>query len=103
MSGVNQIKKSLNRASTMKIYTETSLQNFEFWGNARINVNEYLSEEQIDTLENILEDLYPDGIEETDLNDLFAYEFETICEWLGIDSDEEESDEEESDEEDPDE
>lgn len=74
----------------MKIFKEESLRYFEFWSGAKENANE-LSGEQLDELETILEDAYPDGIDETTLNDLMWFEFDTIKEWLGIeDNDEEE-------------
>ena len=73
----------------MKIFSEQSLRNFEFWSGARDNANE-LSGEQLDALEFfILSDLYPDGIDATTLNDLMWFEFDKIKEWLGIEDDEE--------------
>ena len=72
----------------MKITSETSISNFEFWSGAKSNAEE-LSLSQFEQIEFILEDLYPDGISGTTLNDLFWFDFETIKEWLGI-SDEEE-------------
>ena len=72
----------------MKIFSEQSLRNFEFWSGARDNANE-LSGEQLDALEFFIEDLYPDGIDATTLNDLMWFEFDTIKEWLGIEDDEE--------------
>ena len=32
----------------------------------------------------MLEDIYPDGMDETVLNDFFWFEFDTVKEWLGI-------------------
>ena len=43
-----------------------------------------LTPEQLDEVEEILEDLYPEGLSETEVNDLFWFEFETIKEWLGL-------------------
>lgn len=73
----------------MKITTEQSLSNFNFWSGAKENAIE-LTSSQLDEVEGILEDLYPDGINEIELNDLFWFEFETIKEWLGITEEEEE-------------
>lgn len=66
----------------MKIYREESLSNFEFWSGAKDTV-EYLTENELDTIESILKDLYPDGIDETTINDIFWFEGNTIAEWLG--------------------
>ena len=35
-----------------------------------------------------LEDLYPDGMEETEVNDLFWFEEEFLCELIGVDYEE---------------
>ena len=86
----------------MKIYTEQSLANFKFWSGAETTAQRIWEEqgsEGFDQLEAILEDLYPDGIDETDLNDLLWFDADTVYEWLGID-DEEEEEEDEEDEED---
>lgn len=66
----------------MKIYKEDSLRNFEFWSGARDRV-QYLTADELDTIETILEDIYPDGIDETTVNDIFWFEEDTIAEWLG--------------------
>ena len=73
----------------MKVYSEKSLRNFEFWSGAKLNA-ETLTSEQLDIVESILEDAYPDGISETKINDLFWFDFDTIREWLDIEDKEEE-------------
>lgn len=67
----------------MKIYKEESLRNFEFWSDAKENAKEF-TDKQLDQIETILEDMYPDGMDETEINDLFWFEPETLREWLGI-------------------
>ena len=66
----------------MKIYREENLSSFEFWAGAKDRVK-YLSTEQLDNIGSILEDCYPDGIDETTINDFFWFEEDTIAEWLG--------------------
>ena len=86
----------------MKIYTEQSLANFKFWSGAETTAQRIWEEqgsEGFDQLEAILEDLYPDGIDETDLNDLLWFDADTVYEWLGIDDEEEEDEEDDDDEE----
>ena len=73
----------------MKIYSEKSLRNFEFWSGAKENANE-LTGAQLDEVETILEDLYPEGMDETQINDLFWFDFDTVKEWLNITDEEEE-------------
>ena len=66
----------------MKITSEIKLRDFEFWSGAedRAACLEYAELGQIETE---LEQLYPDGIDETALNDLFWFDFEFICEMIG--------------------
>ena len=73
----------------MKIYKEESLRNFEFWSGAKKNAKEF-TDEQLDQIEAILEDMYPEGMSETQINDIFWFEPETLREWLGIEEEEEE-------------
>ena len=94
----------------MKITEEISLRNFEGWSGAVDTLNT-LTDDQKDNLEAILEDLYPDGMDETSLNDILWFENDTIAEWLGFDDWEdlerensgEDDEEEDDDEEDEDE
>ena len=84
----------------MKIISETYLRDFEYWGGARATANHI--EEECGTegwilLDAILTDMYPDGIDETELNDLLWFDAETVYEWLGI-GDEKENKEDKDDE-----
>lgn len=68
----------------MKIYYEHYLQDFNFWSDAKDNVK-YLTEDDFTVVELELEGIYPDGIEETDLNDLFRFDMDEISKILGYD------------------
>lgn len=67
----------------MKITSEISLRDFEGWSGSVDTLNA-LTDEQKDDLEAILEELYPDGMDETSLNDLLWFEDDAIAEWLGF-------------------
>ena len=85
----------------MKIISETSLADFEYWSGAKDTANRIWEEKGrkgFDQLEAILEDLYPDGIDETQLNDLLWFDAETVYEWLGIGDEDENEDENEEEE-----
>ena len=69
----------------MKIVSETRLCHFEFWAGAADRVK-HLTWEQLDNIEQILSDIYPDGIDDTMLNDLFWFDEDIIAEWLGYGS-----------------
>lgn len=66
----------------MKLYREESLSNFEFWSGAKDRA-EKLTDKELDQIESTLEDMYPDGMNETELNDLFWFDFESVLEWIG--------------------
>ena len=66
----------------MKLYKEESISSFEFWSGAK-DTAKYLTEDEMNTIECILEEQYPDGMSETELNDFFWFEDDTIAEWLG--------------------
>ena len=68
----------------MKIYSEINIADFKAWGGAINTLDRIIAEDKCDELEAILEDLYPDGINETELNDLLWFDDETVLGWLGI-------------------
>ena len=68
----------------MKIYKEVSARDFDFWSGAKDTVK-YLTCEEMDTICSLLEVENPDGMGETELNDFFWIEDDTIAEWLGWD------------------
>lgn len=85
----------------MKIISETYLRDFGYWGGARTTADHI--EEECGTkgwilLDAILTDMYPDGIDATELNDLLWFDAETVYEWLGIDSEEDREDDDKEDE-----
>ena len=57
---------------------------FEPWGQA-VSVWEYLSDvNAIDSLEYFLEEIYPDGMSSTELNDILAFEPEAVLPYIGV-------------------
>ena len=71
----------------MKISKETSLDSFRFWSGAK-EFAQNLTAQELTMIERNLEDLYPAGIDETELNDIFWFDREMICEWIGISEEE---------------
>lgn len=69
----------------MKIYKEVDAYSFEFWSGAKDTVK-YLTTDEIEQIFSMLEIEYPDGMDETAVNDFFWFEDETIANWLGYDS-----------------
>ena len=72
----------------MKIWSDDSIRNFNFWSGARDTVND-LTWEDFDILEPILEEYFNGEVEDVDLNDFFWFERDTIASWLGYENYEE--------------
>lgn len=73
----------------MKIISETNLWNFDAWSGGKDTLDRLISEGKCEELEAILEDMYPDGMTDTELNDLLWFEADEIFGWLGMTTDEE--------------
>lgn len=67
----------------MKIISDISLKDFAFWSGAK-DTAENLTDEQLDQVEAALEDIYPDGMTDTQLNDLFRFNSETVYNLAGM-------------------
>lgn len=72
----------------MKISYDLDLERFEAWSGAVNTLNTIIDEGKCDALEWLLEDLYPDGMTDTQLNDLLWFEPDWVFEMLGIETDE---------------
>lgn len=66
----------------MKIISDISLKDFGFWSGAR-DCADKLTDEQFDQVEAVLEDMYPNGMTDTQLNDIFWFEPDSVYEWAG--------------------
>ena len=78
----------------MKTFNEnTTLVNFDAWSGAVDTKERIIQEGKADEFDNLIEELYPDGLSETQLNDILWFEEDWIFEVLDI-SDEEEDEEE---------
>ena len=72
----------------MKIWTEDSIRNFNFWSGGRDTVYD-LTWEDFDILEPLIEEMFGGEVEDVDLNDFFWFERDTIAKWLGYEDYEE--------------
>lgn len=67
----------------MKIISDISLKDFGFWSGAK-DTAEQLTDEQFDQVEGVLEDLYPNGMTDTQINDLFWFDREFVLDNAGV-------------------
>lgn len=63
-----------------------SLRNFDAWAGAKDTKQLILDNNKEDEFEFLMEDLYPDGMTDTKLNDILWFEEDWICEMLAIDN-----------------
>ena len=73
----------------MIIKTETNLRNFEAWGGAIETKNLILDAGMEEEFEELIEEIYPDGLTDTKLNDILWFDGSWILETLGIEEEEE--------------
>lgn len=70
----------------MKIVCDISISEFQAWCGA-VSTMETIRKagyEYFDKLETILEDMFPDGMTDTELNDLLWFDSEDVLAWLEI-------------------
>ena len=78
----------------MQITYELDLNTFEAWSGGFDTLNRIREEGKCQDLEYMLEELYPDGMSETQLNDILWFDREWVYETLGISDEDEDEDEE---------
>ena len=66
----------------MRVWKDVNLRDFNFWSGGADRAK-LLTAEELDKIEEYLEVEYPEGIKETELNDLFWFDFKLICELIG--------------------
>lgn len=74
----------------MTMMIEKKLRDFHFWSGAATNAAK-LSYEELDQLEEQLDEINNEcetPWSTTGINDFMWFDFETICEWLGLDYEE---------------
>jgi hypothetical protein len=74
----------------MKTTKETSISNFESWSGAKETQKRIIEEGKENEFDSLIEELYPEGLTETELNDILWFEEDWIFESLGIEEEEEE-------------
>lgn len=72
----------------MKIITETDIRDFQFWSGGRDRASSIKCAEDWDAIEFFLEDIYPDGMTDTQLNDIFWFDFDSLAQACGYENEE---------------
>jgi hypothetical protein len=66
----------------MKTFNETNLVNFNAWSGAVETKERIINEGKAKDFDSLIDELYPDGLSETHLNDLLWFEEDWIFEML---------------------
>ena len=74
----------------MKIISEVSLREFEAWGGAVETKERIIKEGKEQEFEELIEEMYPNGIDATTLNDVLWFDNDWIYSCLGIENSEDE-------------
>lgn len=67
---------------------EMNLSDFDAWSGAISTLDLLIEHDLTESMEDVLNELYPEGIDRTTLNDILWFEQEWIWEVLGIETDE---------------
>lgn len=67
----------------MTVKQDITLKEFEFWAGGK-DWARWFTDDEMDTIEHYLEDVYPDGIDETTLNELFWFEPDWLASLVGF-------------------
>ena len=74
----------------MRLYVEFDINNFEAWSGAVDTKNRIIEEGKAEAFNSLVEDIFPDGCTETEMNDFLWFDDEQIFDMLGIVEEEEE-------------
>jgi hypothetical protein len=74
----------------MKIISEIGLREFNTWSGATDTKNTIVENNKGDDFDSLIEELYPDGLSDTQLNDILWFDADYIYEQLDINQEEEE-------------
>lgn len=76
----------------MALVVNVGINGYKPWSGAISTWNEIEEANKVDELEYLLEEFYPDGITDTQLNDILWFESDWVYENLGISDEDEEDD-----------
>jgi hypothetical protein len=78
----------------MKVFNDNErLVDFDAWSGAKDTKETILNAGKDDEFDNLIDELYPDGLSDTQLNDILWFDSEWVFEQLGISEEEDPEDE----------
>lgn len=73
----------------MKVISEIELSDFNFWSGAKSRAAS-LTDRELNAIGEALEAEYPDGMTDSQINDMFWFDFPFVCGLIGIELNEDE-------------
>lgn len=85
------LKKDRRTSKILKVIEEADFDTLynNSWGQAVSVLNEIDEADKSEELMDFLEDIYPDGVDAIELNDLLAYDWEWVYSQIGMETEEE--------------
>ncbi len=74
----------------MRVYQEISFEDFDAWSGAADTKEKIIDAGKAEEFEALVEELFPNGVDATELNDFLWFDDDYIFESLGITEDDEE-------------
>lgn len=74
----------------MKIFIEMGIEKFEAWSGAIDTKNTIIEHDLCDEFDSLIDELYPNGLTDTELNDLLWHDSNWVYNLLEINEDEDE-------------
>ena len=95
-SGCHGKKKGKKNIKSVKVVDDIYFRDFEPWSGAVDTFDLIIENDKDREMDEYLDELYPDGLTATQLNDLLWFDADSILDMLGIEDDDEDDDEIES-------
>lgn len=82
--GHSKVEKKMNKKSFVIHQNNKSIRDFKPWSGAKDTWKHIIEQNKADAFDYLMNDLYPDGIDETKLNDLLWFDADWIYQTLGM-------------------
>lgn len=90
-SALDEIVEDSKKKSVKDVKLISDITDYVPWSGARETWDKIVAAKKVNELDAILEDIYPEGLSMTELNDLLWFDDEDVLNWLGISEEVEDS------------
>ena len=68
----------------MRIISDISIANFDAWSGAKDTLEQIIDNNKVREFDNLIDELYPEGLTDTQLNDILWHDSDWVLDSLGI-------------------